>query len=32
MAAAALERALERAVLLAVGREGIPGLADTNGN
>lgn len=32
MAAAALERALERAVVLAVGREGIPGLADTNGN
>jgi L-aminopeptidase/D-esterase-like protein len=32
MAAAALERALERAVTLAKGREGIPGIADTNGN
>jgi L-aminopeptidase/D-esterase-like protein len=31
MAAAALERALERAVVLAKGREGIPGIADTNG-
>jgi L-aminopeptidase/D-esterase-like protein len=32
MAAAALERALERAVVLAKGREGIPGIADTNGH
>jgi L-aminopeptidase/D-esterase-like protein len=36
MAVAALERALERAVVLAQGwgggREGIPGIADTNGN
>lgn len=31
MAAAALERAIERAVVLAKGREGIPGIADTNG-
>lgn len=32
MAAAALERAVERAVMLAKGREGIPGIADTNGH
>jgi L-aminopeptidase/D-esterase-like protein len=32
LAAAALERALERAVVLARGREGIPGIADTNGH
>jgi L-aminopeptidase/D-esterase-like protein len=32
MAAAALERALERAVMLAKGREGVPGIADTNGH
>lgn len=32
MAAAALERALERAVVLAKGREEIPGIADTNGH
>ena len=32
MAALALERALERAVVLAKGREGIPGIADTNGH
>jgi len=32
MAATALERALERAVMLAKGREGIPGIADSNGN
>jgi L-aminopeptidase/D-esterase-like protein len=32
MATAALERALERAVVLARGREGIPGIADTNGH
>jgi len=32
IAAAALERALERAVVLAKGREGIPGIADTNGH
>jgi len=32
LAVAALERALERAVLLAKGREGIPGIADTNGH
>jgi L-aminopeptidase/D-esterase-like protein len=32
MAAAALEHALERAVVLARGSEGIPGIADTNGN
>ena len=32
MAATALEHALERAVTLAKGREGIPGIADTNGD
>jgi len=32
LAAAALERAIERAVVLAKGREGIPGIADTNGH
>lgn len=32
LAVAALERAVERAVRLARGRDGIPGLADTNGN
>jgi L-aminopeptidase/D-esterase-like protein len=32
LATAALERALERAVVLAKGREGIPGIADTNGD
>ena len=32
MVAAALERALERAVVLAKGREGIPGIADKNGD
>lgn len=32
MAVVALERALERAVVLAKGREGIPGIADTNGH
>jgi L-aminopeptidase/D-esterase-like protein len=32
LAVAALERAVERAVRLAHGRDGIPGLADTHGN
>ncbi|HEV8216812.1 MAG TPA: P1 family peptidase [Gemmatimonadaceae bacterium] len=32
LAAAALEHAIERAVVLARGREGIPGIADTNGH
>jgi len=32
LAVAALERAIERAVRLAHGRDGIPGLADTHGN
>ncbi|MEO6878485.1 MAG: P1 family peptidase, partial [Gemmatimonadaceae bacterium] len=32
LAVAALERAVERAVRLARGRDGIPGLADSNGN